>query len=204
MKVTLINRSCLLFDLGRKNKFTFLTDFWNQSPSFGSWLPSVLVIFHPTYLAALGYNQNFYLVISHAHDDHIDNYFLKNYFNKQMAVIINEFPSSSLTKRINRMGFKNVIPIGKNIHSFGSFDAVSIFNENISNDDARIAFRDKNFCIYHGNDNWHELKGENLSKLKKFSKGRKFLYAAQANSASGHPTTYPQLKKPKTTELKKK
>lgn len=203
-KVTLINHSCLLFDLGKKNKFTFLTDFWNQSPSFGSWLPSALPFYHPTYLAALSYNQNFYLVISHAHDDHIDDDFLKNYFNKKMPIIINEFPSPSLKKRINGMGFKNVISVGKNIRSFPGFDVISIFDENLSNDDAGIAFRDKDFCIYHGNDNWHELKGKNLSKLKNFSKGRKFLYAAQTNSASGHPLIYPQFKKSKTTELKKK
>ena len=37
------------------------------------------------------------------------------------------------------------------------------------------AFRDKSFCIHHGNDNWPELNGKNLSRLKNFSKGRKFL-----------------------------
>ena len=81
---------------------------------------------------------------------------------------------------------------------------ISIFDQNVSNDDAGIAFRDKDFCIYHGNDNWNELKGSNLSRLRKFAKGRKFLYAAQTNSASGHPLIYPQYKKSKISELENK
>ena len=37
---------------------------------------------------------NFFLAISHAHDDHIDDYFLEKYFNKDMnpgdAIIFDE------------------------------------------------------------------------------------------------------------------
>ena len=37
MEVTLINHSSLLFKF---NKTNILTDFWSETPSFGSWLPS--------------------------------------------------------------------------------------------------------------------------------------------------------------------
>ena len=48
MEVTLINHSSLLFKL-HNNKYTFLTDFWNLTPAFGSWLPSALPFYNPTY-----------------------------------------------------------------------------------------------------------------------------------------------------------
>lgn len=201
MKVTLINHSSLLFKLSDK---IFLTDFWNLSPAFGSWLPSALPFYNITYLASLSYNKSFFLVISHAHDDHIDDYYLKNYFNKDMNIIINEFPSSSLKRRINKMGFENVITLPKDITKFNGFEAISIFYETMSNDDAGIAFRDKNYCIHHGNDNWFKLREDNLKKLKDFSKNRKFLYCAQTNTASGYPMTYPQHKNNLSIELKNK
>ena len=93
MKITLINHSSLLFKF--KKNF-ILTDFWNTSPAFGSWLPTALPFYNPTYLASLSFEDNFYLVISHAHDDHIDDDYLKKYFNQKMKIIINEFPSPSL------------------------------------------------------------------------------------------------------------
>ena len=72
-------------------------------------MPSALPFYNPTYLAGLSYKPNFFLVISHAHDDHIDDYFLNKYFNKDMKIIINKFPSPSLAKRVKQMGFENVI-----------------------------------------------------------------------------------------------
>ena len=61
MQVTLINHSSLLIKIKEK---TFLTDFWNLSPAFGSWLPSALPFYNPVYLAALSYDENFHLVVT--------------------------------------------------------------------------------------------------------------------------------------------
>ena len=118
MRVTLINHSSLLI---RFKESILLTDFWNTSPAFGSWLPSALPFYNPTYLATLSYEDNFYLVISHAHDDHMDNYFLNNYFNKNMKIIINQFPSPSLRKRLNKLGFENVYAIHINNSRYTNF-----------------------------------------------------------------------------------
>ena len=199
MKVTLVNHSSLLININRK---IILTDFWNTSPAFGSWLPSTLPFFNPVYLASLSFEKNFYLAISHAHDDHIDDYFLKNYFNKDMKIILNEFPSPSLKKRLNKLGFQNIFTIpNRQIVKFDDFEVITIFDETISNDDAGITFRNQNYCIHHGNDNWFKLKEHNLIKLKEFSKNRKFLYCSQTNSASGHPMSYPQYGSSMKSEL---
>ena len=97
MKVTLINHSSLLIKISNQ---IVLTDFWNSSPAFGSWLPSAPPFFNPVYLASLSFEKNFYLATSHAHDDHLDDYFLKTYFNKNMRIILNELSSPSLKRRL--------------------------------------------------------------------------------------------------------
>ena len=202
-KVTLINHSSILFTLGNKIKNTFLTDFWYQTPAFGSWLPSPPPFYHPTYLASLSYSKNLYLILSHAHDDHIDDYFLKNYFNKNMKIIISKIAYPSLKKRIKNMGFKNIISVGEKVKKIKDFEMISIVDKNLSLDDSCLLFRDKNYCVHHGNDNWFPLNKENVIKVRRFGANRKFLYAAQANSASGFPVTYPQFNK-NNRELKNK
>ena len=191
MKVTLINHSSLLFNLnGGKN--TFLTDFWNEQIAFGSWLPSAPPFYNPVYLASLSYQKNFYLVISHPHDDHIDDYFLDKYFNKDMKIILNKFSSQALVRRLTKIGFKNLINID-NEKDFGDFQCLSVFDSKVSNDDCSLVFRDKDYCLYHGNDNWFEINKTNLKKIENFKSNRKMVYASQTNSASGHPHVYKQF-----------
>ena len=202
-KVTLINHSSLLISLNGNQSF-ILTDFWNESPAFGSWLPSALPFFNPVYLASLSYEKNFYLAISHAHDDHIDDYFLKKYFNKDVNIIIPEYPSPSLKNRVKNMGFENVISINNKIKKINNFEVFSIYDPEISGDDSGLTFRDEKFCVHHGNDNWFVMKEKNISRLKNFKGERTLLYASQANTASGHPITYPQLENNIDNELKNK
>ena len=52
------------------------------------------------------------MAISHAHDDHIDDYFLNKYFNKNMNIIVNEYPSPSLRNRL-KLGFENISIVQK-------------------------------------------------------------------------------------------
>ena len=91
------------------------------------------------------------------------------------------------------MGFENVILIDKE-KNFKDFQVMSVVDERLSNDDSSLVFRDKKYCVHHGNDNWFKLRKDNLKRIKNFSKKRILLYAAQTNSASGHPITYPNLK----------
>ena len=202
-KVTLINHSSLLIQL---DEHYFLTDPWVKSPAFGSWLPSAPPIYNVSYLAALSFQKNFSLVISHAHDDHIDDEILEHYFNKEARVIISKFSSPSLRKRLNRIGFYNLIELNDDINTADGFEYMQVFDATISNDDAGIAIRNNEYCVYHGNDNWFKLSVFNEKKLKLFAKDRKFLFASQTNSASGHPLSYPQFENEKNilTEKVKK
>ena len=103
------------------------------------------------------------------------------------------------------MGFNNFITIPNDkVVDLGDVQAISVFDETISNDDAGVCLRDANYSVHHGNDNWFKLKEKNIEKLKNFTKNRKFLYCSQTNSASGHPMSYPQYKDKMINELTKK
>ncbi len=203
MKVSLINHSSLLFKF---DKTSILTDFWSDTPAFGSWLPSAPPIYHPMYLASLSYQKDFIFCVSHAHDDHIDNKLLKNYFNKDMKIILAKFPSPSLKKRMQKLGFRNFYEIENDkILRINGFECMTIFDTSVSNDDCGIAFRDNEYCVYHGNDNHFILSEKNTNRLKDFAKHRKFLFCSQTNSASGYPISYYELSpKEIKDELEKK
>ena len=54
-----------------------LTDPWYEQPAFGSWLPVPPTSIHPVYLLALAKdNPKFKILISHGHDDHLDDEWL--------------------------------------------------------------------------------------------------------------------------------
>ena len=80
------------------------------------------------------------------------------------------------------------------------FECISVFDNNVSNHDCGIAFRNKKYCIYHANDNHFVLSNKNTTKLKDFAKNRKFLFCSQTNSASGYPISYYEFS---PTEIKK-
>jgi L-ascorbate metabolism protein UlaG (beta-lactamase superfamily) len=57
-----------------------LTDPWYQRPAFGSWLPIPPITVHPSYLVALASgSHSFGLLISHGHDDHLDDDWLTEF-----------------------------------------------------------------------------------------------------------------------------
>ena len=47
---------------------------------------------------------------------------------------------------------------------------MSVVDERLSNDDSSLVFRDKKYCVHHGNDNWFKLRKDNLKRIKNFSK----------------------------------
>ena len=90
-----------------------LLDPWYIKPSFGSWLSAPPSAINPVYLAALARSKenSFSIVISHGHDDHCDNDYLQM-FPKQTTIIIPKFAAPGLRKRIENIGFKNILEVG--------------------------------------------------------------------------------------------
>ena len=101
IKILFQNHSSLLLQY---NDRYLLTDPWYNKPAFGSWLPSFTPYIHPTYLASLG--ERLTILVSHGHDDHIDDRLL-DIFDKKTKIVTADFKAPSVVNRLKKLGFEN-------------------------------------------------------------------------------------------------
>jgi len=148
---------------------------------------------HPVYLLALAKdNPKFSIVISHGHDDHLDDEFL-SLFPKRTKIIIPQYKSRGMLKRLQRIGLLNICEASMESYRHGCFEFKSYINMSISRDDAVVSIRTPNNMIIHANDNWQKIVGKNLDSLQKDCgefKSEEILYMSQCNLADGYPNIY--------------
>ncbi|QDV19521.1 Putative Rieske 2Fe-2S iron-sulfur protein [Gimesia panareensis] len=179
-----------------QNQQMVMTDPWFQQPAFGSWLPNPPTAFHPALLASLSYDHpNFSFLISHGHDDHFDDQWLK-LFNKDIRIFTANYDAPSVRNRLKALGFHNVVEVTPELSVHDLFRIRCFINTDVSNDDSLYTITTPDSCIVHANDLWYPLKDEAVSIIKEeiaaVPEGRS-VYMSQSNSASGYPMTYPQI-----------
>lgn len=179
-----------------QNQQMVMTDPWFQQPAFGSWLPNPPTAFHPALLASLSYDHpNFSFLISHGHDDHFDDKWLK-LFNKDIRIFTANYDAPSVRNRLKALGFHNVVEVSPELSVHDLFRIRCFINTDVSNDDSLYTVATPDSCIVHANDLWYPLKDEAVSIIKEeiatVPEGRS-VYMSQSNSASGYPMTYPQI-----------
>jgi len=193
--IKLINHSSVLIQEG--DNFV-LTDPWFEKPAFGSWLPTPPISVHPAYLTALQNSKaKFNIVISHGHDDHLDDHFL-SLFCKHTRIIIPKYSSKGVVSRLKRIGFKNIVEVSSEGETFDGFTFKSYINPEVSRDDAIVTVRSANSFIVHANDNWQKIGGETLVRILKDTKkfdSSQILYMSQCNLADGYPNIYKNFSK---------
>lgn len=179
-----------------QNQQMVMTDPWFQQPAFGSWLPNPPTAFHPALLASLSYDHpNFSFLISHGHDDHFDDQWLK-LFNKDIRIFTANYDAPSVRNRLKALGFHNIVEVTPELSVHDLFRIRCFINTDVSNDDSLYTITTPDSCIVHANDLWYPLKDEAVSIIKEeiatVPEGRS-VYMSQSNSASGYPMTYPQI-----------
>ncbi len=188
--IKLVNHSSVLIQEG--DSFV-LTDPWYETPAFGSWLPTPPTSIHPAYLLALSKTvENFIILVSHGHDDHIDDKFM-SLFPKDTKIVIPEYRSKGLFKRISNLGFTKIIQAPTDGVDSGIFNFKSYINTEISLDDAIVTIETPNSLVIHANDNWQPIRGTNFEKMKKTTdryNPENILYMSQCNLADGWPNIY--------------
>ena len=191
MRVLFQNHSSIL--LQHDDKY-LLTDPWYDAPAFGSWLPSLPPYIHPVYFASL--EDRLSILISHGHDDHFDEKFLK-IFSKNTKFISANFKSPSVIGRLKRLGFENITQVSENEKKIDGLLVSSYINPEVSNDDALYLIRNQDGAIIHANDNWNNFLKLHEKLIKERTKNyakRSILLFSQTNSASGYPLNYRNLK----------
>jgi Beta-lactamase superfamily domain len=172
-----LNHSSIL--IKHANQF-ILTDPWFERPAFGSWLSVPPIAVHPVYLQTLARcAQNFMIVISHGHDDHLDDEWLAN-FPKDVSVLVPKFPSPGTRKRIQALGFKQVVEIPDYEIQVGNIGFHAFFNPGISRFDAIVSIDTGDSLIIHANDNWNPLS----KKIK-----RRFVHLQISMAPKEHATS---------------
>ena len=189
-KLFFLSHACVLI---RYKEHLLLTDPWYLQPAFGSWLPNPPPIIHPSYLTALSRStNNFTILISHGHDDHLDDELLP-LFNPATNFVTANFKAPSVLNRIKKSGFFNIFTIPPEGFQQGPFFIRGFVDPNISHDDAVYSIRTPDSLVVHANDCWNELDDSKAELIRtdvmKIPKGNT-IYMSQTNSASGYPLNY--------------
>ena len=75
-----VNHASILVQCGQE---FVLTDPWYERPAFGSWLPVPPPAWHPVFLQTLARSAKcFIILVSHGHDDHLDDPVMQGAFNQ--------------------------------------------------------------------------------------------------------------------------
>jgi L-ascorbate metabolism protein UlaG (beta-lactamase superfamily) len=164
-EILFINHSSLLIKYYNKEFQSryLLLDPWHTRPAFGSWLPNFHQYVNPTYIAALG--EKLTILISHAHDDHCDDELLA-LFDKKTRIVTAKFHSGSVRRRLEALGFTNILECPEEGIELESLQINSFVNREISFDDALYSISLVDCLIIHANDNWFQLSESIKSQLK--------------------------------------
>ena len=189
-KITFINHASMLIET-HDNKI--LTDPWYISPAFGTWHQYPF----PQYedIKKIVENDDSMLtVISHGHDDHLDDFFIKSYL-KKTQIIISKFTSKGLLRRVARLVDKEPIEIEQDFEKPVKIKNTSLYsfsNEHVPNDSIILISSD-NELIIHANDNYREQPEEIIENIIKISQNKKIYYFSQVGCASSFPTCFPNI-----------
>ena len=109
MRAVSLGHAGILIDSGKSR---ILCDPWFVPAFFGSWF----VFPRNDKLSAnlhIEIESPTHLYISHIHGDHFDEAFLRENVSRDVVVLLPDFPSHELERRLTDLGFKNFL---KNAH----------------------------------------------------------------------------------------
>jgi len=153
MRATSLGHAGILI---RCRQATIVCDPWFEPAFLGSWFPFP----RNDQLSATLMGDVVapdYLYVSHLHGDHFDERFLKERMHKSVKVLLPDFPTDELRRRLTRLGFVNFIPTvdGKEL-DLGDGLTVAIHMESSVTDgpggDSALVVSDGNARLVNQND----------------------------------------------------
>lgn len=182
--IKFINHSSFIVDDG---KYKILTDPWFISSAFGEWYQNPFPKYNDIKKILLNKKKTF-IIISHGHDDHLDDFFIKNYLS-DCHIIIPDLKSKGFYKRIEKLTSKKIIEIKKGFNN--PFKLGTNYIYNYSNDDMEhdsiFLISNKKDLIIHANDNYRVQPNNIIKEIKKISDKKNVYYFSQIGIANSFP-----------------
>ena len=134
------------------------------------------------------------IVVSHGHDDHCDDNFLKKIKNTT-PIFFPDYEGKGAFKRLRNNNLENINLINSvEEKKFGPFAISSFIITEHSKDDAVIIISTDEYVLVHANDNSVKFPSELVTHiLKKVGRNKKTFFASQTGIANGFPYCYPQF-----------
>ena len=194
MKISHVNHSSILCETDNN---LLLTDPWLISNAFQGWSQYPSPNINEVKKIISKDNNLSFVLLSHAHDDHVDDIFLSK-LNENVKVIIPRTYNLGFKKRVLKTGIKeeNIIIIDKNKVKVGDFYISAISNETLSEEDFIFLISDKNNLVIHANDNWHLYNNQTIRYIKSFIKNNSLsniVLLSQIGIADSFPLFYEGL-----------
>jgi hypothetical protein len=183
------------FVIQNNNDFLLLDPWISSSLSFDGWKAHPPSFLNEDILLAFinSKKSNIGVVISHGHDDHCDDEFLKK-INNETQVFFPNYISKGAYRRLIANGLNNITELSVlKQYEFGSFTLSSYIFEDYSLDDAVITIKTDDYFLIHANDNSVPFSQEFIDFVTSDSKGLKVFLASQTGIANGFPYSYPQF-----------
>jgi hypothetical protein len=177
--------------------YYLLLDPWpSEFLSFNSWKAHPPCFLDNNILASFvnSSEKKLGVVISHGHDDHCDDDFLKK-VNSSTPVFFPKYKGKGPSKRLEKNNLENVSELSSLQNtSFGPFKLCSYIIEDHSLDDAIVIISTDDYIFVHANDNSVKFPSELIEYILNDRDGyKKVFFASQTGIANGYPYCYPQF-----------
>ena len=190
MKLTHVNHSSILCEACSE---ILVTDPWFLSNAFGGWYqypaPKAKVInrIYPSKNVSI-------VLLSHAHDDHVDDKYISK-LDDRSIVVIPKTGNSGFKNRILKLGVSHerIYEVNQESIQLGAFTISSIFDGNLSEEDFIFLIGSGNYLFIHANDNWKSFSQQTLIFINEFVKNNSIdhiLMMSQIGIADSFPIFY--------------
>ena len=178
------------------DSYFLLLDPWpSESLAFESWKPNPPCFLNENLLSAFinASKSKAGIVISHGHDDHCDDSFLKK-ISPTTNVFYPNYKSKGSLRRLHGNGLDKITEInGLDFVSFGPFSMATFIIEEHSEDDAVFIIKTDQYVLVHANDNSVPFPQALIDFIILEAAEKKIYFASQTGIANGYPYCYPQF-----------
>jgi len=200
MEISHINHASLLLE---NNGHIIFTDPWVNSLAFGGWSQLPKADTGLIKKATSCPNEKCLILISHGHDDHFDDEFIKENFPNS-SVVIAKFKSPGVRFRAKAVTSAEVIEVDETGINWNGFKIKAYINSEFTGDDAIFTVADGVNFLVHANDNWHLQPEDIIADIARDAEkyeSSQIAWCSQVGIAGSWPIFYEQVPFDQKTEI---